>query len=286
MKHVALVTYDEYPNLTESDALLVEPLLKERINSSPIPWNDKTIDWSQFDAIILRSAWNYQFHYQEFLSWLSNLEKIKTRVFNPLPLLRWNSHKSYILDLQNKGVPVIPTIFNAKGKQNNLLNTMNNFHSDNIIIKPAIGASALGVTRIKRADCEKSEESIQKLFATEDYLIQPLMKEVMIEGEYSLVFIGNIFSHAVLKKPKRNEFRSNSEFGAKEEIINPSKSLIRQAADVIRTVESNILYARVDGINANGKFILMELEFIEPHLFFDLKPEAARLFAHTLKTYV
>jgi glutathione synthase/RimK-type ligase-like ATP-grasp enzyme len=286
MKHVAFATYKENPQLTESDALLVRPLLQKGIISSPVAWNSKTADWTKFDAIILRSTWDYQFHYTSFSSWLSYLKTIQVQVHNPIPIIQWNSDKSYILDLAKKGVHTVPTVLHIKGETNNVEDIMKDFGSKECVIKPTIGASASGVTRVNLSEYKKSEKIIQKLLAENDCLIQPLMNEVMSEGEYSFVFIGNTFSHAILKKPKLGEFRSNHEFGAKEQVVNPHKTLVDQAANILNTAQNDLLYARVDGINRNGKFILMELELIEPHLFFDKKPMAATLFAQTLKTYV
>lgn len=226
MKHVALVTCSTFPELSESDKRLIEPLRKEGFIPYVVPWDRKNIDWNLFDGIVLRSCWNYTAKYSQFMDWLSDLKHINAKVWNPVSIIRWNSHKSYLLDLAKKGIPIIPTV-----------------------IKPAIGNSGKGI----------------------DYLIQPFMTEVVNEGEYRFIFIGKKLSHTVIKKPKQTL------------LVNPSKTLITQAANVIHTIGADPLYARVDGINHNGTFMLMEVELIEPNLYFDLHPPSAGTFARALK---
>ncbi len=222
MKHVALVTCSTFPELSTSDSFLVEPLRKVGCIPHVVPWDKKNVDWNLFDAIILRSTWNYPKHYDQFIAWLDNLH---TNVFNPIQTLKWNSHKSYLLDLAKKEIPIIPTV-----------------------IKPAVSNGEMGI----------------------EYLVQPFAPEVKNEGEYRFIFIGGKFTHAVLKTQN------------KITLVQPSPELIQQAASAFNT---NFLYARVDGINRHGIFLLMELELIEPNLYFDLHPKAATIFAQTLKLY-
>lgn len=249
MKHVALVTSTTYPKLSESDTFLLEPLKKEGIIAHAVAWDKQEADWALFDAIILRSCWNYPAKYKQFLAWLSNLQHLNANVWNPVNIVRRNSKKTYLFDLEKKGIPIIPT-------------------ACEFVTKPIVGNSALGVSK----SSQKGE-----------FLWQPLVPEVMAEGEYSFVFIGGKLTHAVLKTPKKGDFRANVQFGATEKRITPSKILARQAQRVLDAIDTNLLYARVDGINRNGTFLLMELELIEPHLFFDMNPKAADVFAHAVK---
>lgn len=222
MKHVALVTCSTFPALSQSDATLVAPLKKEGFVSHAVPWDEKDMDWSLFDRIILRSCWNYPEKYDRFIDWLYRLNG---QLYNPEPIVKWNSHKSYLLDLEKRGIPIIPTV-----------------------VKPVIGNRGRGV----------------------EYLVQPFMPEIAKEGEYRFIFIGGKLTHTILKTQK------------KVVLIQPSKILATQAA---RALETDFLYARVDGIVHKGMFLLMELELIEPELYFHLNPIAATRFAQTLKSY-
>ena len=153
-----------------------------------------------------------------------------------------------------------------------------------IIVKPAISASAMGVIRIPVAEAEQRQVEVNKLLSSSDILIQPLMPQIS-DGEMSLVFIGKKYSHSVLKKPKDGDFISNIEYGGTETIIQPNPEIISQAENIVNLIPGPLLYARVDGIIVDGKFMLMELELIEPHLFFDLVPQAAPRFVGALQSY-
>jgi hypothetical protein len=266
MKHVALVTYKASPNLTASDELLVKPLENEGIQVIAVPWDDPTVDWNKFDAIVLRSCWNYHVNYDKFILWLTHLKHIQANVFNPVNLMLWNSKKTYLQDLQKSGIPIIPTIYHQKNIQ-----TIHSYTGWNdIIAKPLIGIRSNGVYRFKNPNSPWTQIRFKWLTKKTDYLIQPFMTEFQTDGEYSFIFIGRIFSHAVRKTQHIS-------------LVKPSQIHIRQARQALKAVGNDTLYARVDGIFRNNTFILLELELIEPILYFDLYPPAAISFAKALK---
>lgn len=267
MKHVALVTCSTYPHLSQSDALLVEPLKKEGFIAHAVPWDAPGINWNMFDIIILRSCWNYPGKYIQFIDWITS---IHGRLYNPASLVKWNSHKSYLLDLEKLGVPIIPSIMISKNRKMDI-------PWSNVVVKPAVGADAHGVSR--------NIKNINLLLKKGDCIVQELANEVITQGEYSFVFIGNTITHCVLKTPKKGDFRANAHLGAVEKIVIPAAELAQQAKAILLSVKTNLLYARVDCVNRNGKLLLMELELIEPHLFFNYSKRAAALFARTLKQY-
>jgi hypothetical protein len=254
MKHVALVTDVAHPTLSQSDQILAKSLENERIIFHQVAWDNNDIDWSLFDGIVLRSCWNYPTKYTQFLQWLSLLEQIKANVWNPTKTLQWNTHKKYLFELQEKGIPIIPSAILDPGNTH--------IFGNDFIIKPAISNRSIGVLR--------SPKNIQTLTKKGDYLIQPYIQEVTQTGEYSFVFIGGKLCHTICKTQKEVL------------LITPDTSLIRQASAVLDTIDTFLLYARVDGIEKNGKLMLMELELIEPNLYFDKNPSAAVVFARIL----
>ncbi len=275
MPRIALVTYSQYPKLTISDNLLIKPLQEAGFEPIVTPWDNKKTDWKQFNLIVLRSCWNYHLKVKEFTTWLDYLGENKLKVFNPISLLKWNLDKKYLLDLDEKGIPIIPTVFIKKGSTAGLIKIIEENNWPEIVIKPTIGASAYEVYKATEDTLGKISIQFDQLVNHGDVMIQPLMKEVITEGEYSFVFLGGKYSHAVLKKPKRNEFRTNYIFGGTSQKVEPEEGLLQQAMKIVKTIPSPALYARVDGLNINGKLTLMELELIDPHLFFDLYPPAA-----------
>lgn len=270
MKQIALVTYLKSPQLSDSDSLLLKPFHDIGYNAIAVAWDDQKIDWNQFDAIIIRSCWDYHYRVEEFLSWLDTLKGQQLSVFNPISLIKKNYKKKYLKELEKQGIPIVPT--EIISNQNTLNEIKNRNNWTDVIIKPLIGATSY---KIKR-------ENINHIGNISDVMIQPLMPQIY-DGEYSFIFIGGEYTHAVLKTPKRGEFRSNYGFGASEKLIFPNDTLVLQAKKVLATIKEPTLYARVDMINDNNKMILMELELIEPHLFFDLYPKAAKKFAQSFQ---
>lgn len=281
MKNLALVTHSKSPKLTDSDQLLVEPLRQEGFAVAPVAWDANTVDWKQFDVVVLRSCWNYHYSYNQFMNWLSILEGNRVCVWNTIPVIRWNVHKQYLKDLEQKHIPIVPTMV-IKKKTTALLRDIaikNNW--PDMVIKPAVGASAYGVNLVTEKTIQSSQKKFSMLLDNTDVIVQPLVKEIS-QGELSFIFFGSQFSHAMIKIPKKGEFRSNYDLGGKEERIKPDKKLIKQASDVLRAISSPLLYARVDGVVINNIFTLMELELIEPHLFFNEDPESPVRFARAL----
>jgi len=283
MKSVGLVTYSDSPNLSEGDNLLIGPLKQQGYIAQPASWDDYNVEWDKFDLIILRSCWNYHYKINDFLQWLKNLEKKKIKTWNPLSIIRWNYNKEYIFDLQKKHINIVPTILVKKETNCSLENICKKNNWNELVIKPTIGASAKGVFNVKKKEIKRMQKKFDKQIEGSDLLIQPLVEEIISCGEYSFIFLGNNFSHAVMKKPKQGEFRSNYAFGGSESLIKPDNYLLSQVKTIFEKIDKPLLYARIDGVNIRNKFFLMELELIEPYLFFDQYPQSSYMFAKSLK---
>ncbi len=278
MKSVALVTWKGYPKLFDGDKLLIEPFQKSGFAPAAIAWDKKGIDWTDFDIVILRSTWDYHTRLKEFYNWIDQCIEKKVNLWNPPEIIRWNTDKRYLFDLQKMGIHIVPTLLCTKDSIDDARNNAILAGWKNIIIKPIHGASSYKTLRINTAEFTTGSPSFTNLSSKENLLIQPFMEEIMTEGEYSFVFINKEYSHAVLKVPRKNEFRSQREFGGKEIAVNPTQSLIFQAQKVLDHIPSTLLYARVDGINIKEQFHLMELELTEPYLFFEKKEGSAQKF--------
>lgn len=278
MKHVGFITSAQFPHLTDSDSLLIKPLKKRGIEVVPIIWSSPTHSLSSLDALIMRSTWDYHTHISAFKLFLHSVKESLIPVYNPIDTMLWNMDKSYLLQLKKRGISTIPTI-KIHTLNQHILQKIKQWPE--IILKPIIGASAYGITKLKTVNGSTLQNKINELLQTSDVLIQPFMKEVY-EGEISFIFFDKQFSHAVSKTPKKNDFRTQKFFGASIIRIYPSVHLIHQACDIIYTIKEPLLYARLDAILVKGSLILMELELIEPHLFFDIVPEAASTFADAI----
>ncbi len=278
MKKVALVTYNKQPKLFDSDNLLVKPFQKHGFIAEATPWDRKGVDWKEYDLVILRTPWNYHLQVPEFLGWIEYLESQKVKLWNPPNIIRWNMNKKYLLELSNMGIPIIPTLICSKENIHQIPPQIMERNWKEIILKPGFGASSYQIQKIKAEDFDPESKSIQTILKNSILLIQQFMKEISTTGEFSFIFFDKKFSHAIHKKPKVNEFRSQPEFGGIEILYQPTSQQISQAQHVLNHVDSPLLYARVDGLIIKDKFRLMELELIEPDLYFVKEKRATEKF--------
>jgi len=282
MKTLALVTYKGLLELHDSDRLLIEPLTRAEFAVRIISW-DEQIDWKQFDIVIIRSCWDYFTRISEFLEWLHLLEQQKIIVWNPLPILLWNYDKTYLKDLAGKGIATIPSVFLEQNSEHDLGHILEENAWDEAVVKPVVGGNAYGVFLVTREQASVWQSKLDDLLRQSGVIIQKFIKEVQAVGEFSIIFIGGEYSHTVCKKPNPGEFRSNIDGKRTLELITLDDETLQQAADVCQAVNGPLLYARVDGIKVGSIFMLMELELLEPLLFFHLFPQGAEIFAHAVK---
>jgi glutathione synthase/RimK-type ligase-like ATP-grasp enzyme len=245
---IALATSQEWSALSPDDAPLVPELKKIGLDARPVVWSDASVDWRTFDLVVIRSCWDYHLRVDEFSAWIDRLVRDGVPVFNPPAVLRWNMHKSYLLDLAEKGVRIPRTRFER-----------------DVIVKPAVSASA-HQTHLLRGDV----------------IVQEFVHEIVDDGEWSLVFIDRRFSHAVKKSPKSGDFRVQEEHGGSSVPMTASRTMIDEAARVISHVDGDLLYARVDVVDRPAGVTLMELELIEPWLYLTSEPGAMRRFAEAI----
>jgi len=267
---LALATYRALPNLSPDDQLLIEPLRRVGVEPVALSWDADNVDWSGFDGVVVRSCWDYHHRHAEFLAWMDRVTALGVPMWNPPALVRWNSDKKYLLDLARRGVATVQTSIIARGESPRLADILGDHEWGRAVIKPSVSASAheTWLTSMNRAAYHQSR--FEALLERVDVLVQPYVREVAEQGEWSLVFLGDEFSHSVLKRPAAGDFRVQTEHGGTSERCRAPESLVRSAAEVLRRAptKDGTLYARVDGYAApSGDFVLMELELIEPLLY-------------------
>jgi len=285
MQPLALITSRASPQLSESDRWLVTPLRAQGFEPIALPWDSKDVAWETFAAVVIRSAWDYHTRLQEYLVWLNSLEQLHVQVWNPLAIVRWNLEKSYLLDLENQGIALLPTAWLQQGSECYLLDLLEEKQWQEAVVKPTVGASASQVLKVHQREAEQMQSHLFQMLQTSAVMVQPFMQKVQTEGEYSFIFIGEQYSHAMLKRPQTHEFRVQPKYGGTAIPINPSHTLIQQARHIHEVLLHPLLYARIDAIQVEGKLVVMEVEVHEPGLFFPGHPQAAELFARTLRDY-
>jgi glutathione synthase/RimK-type ligase-like ATP-grasp enzyme len=225
---------------------------------------DCTKPWEDLDAILLRSCWDYHLRPEEFRLWLARLDALPVRLWNPPRLVRWNMDKRYLLDLSTRGIQIVPTNFFDCSSFPRLASRLAVPQAGSYVIKPAIGATADGCRRVTHRDLELGLPGA-KISGT--WLLQPFLEEVSRDGEWSLVWLGGRFSHAVLKRPRRGDYRVQKAWGGTTERLQPDERLVRFANRVLEVLDQKPLYARIDIVLRDKECLLMELELIEPQLF-------------------
>lgn len=259
-----------------------EPLQNLGWEVHNIPWDQPT-DWNTYDRVIIRSPWNYQDHLEDFLSVLEEIDTSKAILLNSLDIVKWNINKNYLFDLEEKGIELVPTIKTFSPTRFDIEQSFVKFSSDEIIIKPIIGANADDTFRIHKNDSE-AITFVHSVFQDRECMIQPFMTNIIAEGEFSLIYFNGNLSHTILKTVGKGDYRVQEEHGGGvTSINNPEKILLAAANKIINALDKAPLYARVDLLRTpQNSFALMELELIEPCLYFRFDADSAGKFAHCI----
>ncbi|HSI90956.1 MAG TPA: hypothetical protein VK927_07550 [Adhaeribacter sp.] len=268
---LALVTYHDQGNFAGEGSLedqrLLQFLKEKGLDIQFEIWNDRQVNWTAFEAIILKSPWDYFDRFAEFSAWLDLLEKKNVRVLNPVEIVRWNCDKRYLFDIEKSGLGIVPSRLLEKEKEVNLAPLFVAWQTETIVVKPVVSGGAKNTFSIKRSEIKEYKQKLTELLTEEAFLAQPFMPEIQTEGEWSLVFFGGKFSHCVLKVPKSGDFRVQHYFGGAINAAIPPETVRKSAEKLVQEFAKGCLYARVDGVFSQDEFKLMELELIEPLLY-------------------
>jgi hypothetical protein len=283
MTDIAFVTHAGSPLGVSDDQLVADVLRARGRRVVPVAWDEATIDWERFAAVVIRSTWDYHRRPDEYAHWLQRLRGDRVNLWNPADAVLANLHKRYLACLAGRGVPVVPTEYLGAARRRTLRAVLEARGWDHVVIKPAVSASAHHTWRssLDRADADEAQFAGQ--LRTRDLLVQPYVPEVAAHGEWSLIFFSGRYSHAVLKRPAAGDYRVQRHLGGEAVAAQPPAALMAQAAAILPMIQGPVLYARVDGVDIAGQFTLMELEINEPFLFVGSSPAAAARFADAIE---
>lgn len=280
MKRCAFLSMDSLENFDCYDHLLVAPLAKHGWAAEEISWRNKQVNWDQFEAVIIRSPWDYQKDPEAFFEVLQEIDRSSALLQNSLKTVQWNIDKTYLRDLKKKGIEIVPSIWEQTFSEKRYEQFYDELSTNEIIIKPTISAGADDTFRIQRKNSEKFSAQLANLFDRRPFIVQPFMPNIISEGEFSLFYFGDTYSHAILKTPKQNDFRVQEEHGGRLKKIEPEKRLQITGTEILSQLDPKPLYTRIDVVRtAADTFALMELELIEPSLYFNMDPESPERFA-------
>jgi glutathione synthase/RimK-type ligase-like ATP-grasp enzyme len=285
MPTIALATYASLPALADDEYPLITSLARLGIQAEPAVWDDVSVDWSRFDAAVIRSCWDYHLRAAEFFAWVERVESLGVAIWNPPSVLRWNSRKTYLRDLAAAGVRTVPTVWvdaATSDDGDSLVTTLEHEGWTDAVVKPVVSASAHDTWKLSRADAAADpahDARLERIAAAHGAMVQPLVHEIATDGEWSLQFFGGSFSHAVVQRAAPGDFRVQREFGGTFERVDASPTLICQAEAAVLAAPGRTVYARVDGVVVGGDLVVTELELLEPALFLDADHAAPDRFA-------
>ncbi|MES2047007.1 MAG: hypothetical protein V4447_01295 [Pseudomonadota bacterium] len=276
---IALVSSEDFPELFKGEKLLLPALRDLGHDVDVCIWDAPDVVWQSYDAVVIRCPWDYYEKLPQFLAWLDVLAACEVKVINDIETLRWNLNKSYLFELSQAGLPVIPTELVAVSDQRTLYQIFDAMQSEEIVIKPVQSAGAWRTLRVNLDNLADVELSFNDWRREQDFLVQAFMPEIVAAGEWSLVYFDGKFSHAVMKRAKDGDFRVQSNHGGSVLKADAPENICAQALKILQFLPRMPCYARVDGVVRDGAFLLMELELLEPELFLELEAPAAHRFA-------
>lgn len=299
MKRVILITAAEHYDVTTQtsrepdDILLRQALLTRGIDVQAAVWNDPTIDWERTaveTVVVIRSCWDYHSDRGGFLTWSRRIAKLTT-LFNPIEVLRWNTHKRYLRTLAQQGIPTIPTVWLPRGHSLVLADLFAQHGWSAGVMKPAISTNAYATMLVDEQTLAngQAQAHLDGWTVEREMMVQPYIESVTERGEHSLVFIAGEYSHAFRK---RAVLCSEAD-GQGEQPTHPTRAEIHLAQQILRSTarllgisgHAPFLIARVDLIEDAGTLRLMELELVEPRLRLGDAPRAQERLATTIAAY-
>ena len=240
------------------------------------------MNWARFASAVIRSTWDYHLEPERYAVWLRRCARDGVNLWNRPATVLENMNKRYLADLAGAGVEVVAMEYLERGQPQSVRAILERRGWHQVVVKPAVSASAFGTwrTSIERADVDQAR--LDREVAERSLLVQPFVDEIVSQGEWSLVFFGGEYSHAILKRPAAGDFRVQEELGGHAVPAEPPSAVIEQARAILGRVPAPLLYARVDGVERNGRFVLMEVEINEPFLYIGSSPGAAARLADAI----
>ncbi len=263
LPRVALVTCALQPALYGEESQLPPLIAARGIDVAVVNWDDPAVDWASFDVALVRSTWDYFERYDEFCAWLDRVSPL-TAIHNSPTLMRWNSDKRYLIELEARGVRIVPTVLCERGQSISLATVARERGWTRLVLKPAVSGGAYRTHLID--DVTTGQPILDELLRHGAALIQPFFPEIKAQGEVSFFFFADVLSHAVDTRTGGDDYRVQTQFGGTAMAIDPAP-LLPQVRAVLDALPERPTYARIDGVVRGDDFYLMEAELVEPYLY-------------------
>lgn len=251
-----------------------------------VPWRDSTADWNRFDLVYIGTPWDYPEDPGHFLAVLAAIDASRAVLVNDLSLVRWNLPKTYLRELAERGAGVVPGRWLDHYAPDAVAQAARELEAARFVLKPVIGSNARDTFLLSPAEAARATEQLATAFGNRPLIVQPYIEAIETEGEYSLFYLGGELSHSIVKTPRTGDFRVQEEHGASIRAVSAQAALVGAADRVMALVHPAPAYGRCDLVRGpDGRFLLMELELIEPSLYLRMDACAPRRFAAALDRY-
>ncbi|MBU3004931.1 ATP-grasp domain-containing protein [Paraglaciecola arctica] len=278
MKRCAFLSMDSLEDFFSYDTLLFEPLKKHGWLAEEVSWRNADVDWDLYDVVVIRSTWDYQDDVEAFLACLQRIEASSAQLQNSLKIVQWNINKRYLNDLQNQGINIVPTLWFDSFLLNEVQASFVHFDSPEVVIKPLVSANADHTYRLTPERLVQQRAQLEAIFANREFMVQPFLTGIIEEGEYSLFFFAGQYSHSILKQPQSGDFRVQEEHGGQLKAVQPNEEMLTASRHCLAALPEDVLYARIDLVRHKNEFSVIEIELIEPSLYFNMDPESPQRF--------
>jgi glutathione synthase/RimK-type ligase-like ATP-grasp enzyme len=270
----SFVTWDvpDVDKYFADDRLLIAEFAQRGVEAESVVWSDPAADWRRFDLALIRSTWDYIDEREHFLSVMAAIDASPCRLFNPLDAVRWNSHKSYLFDLQERQVPIVPSYLTSAAARARLQEQAIQEGWQSAVLKPVVGAGAADVFLVPAHEIATTVERLAEQRPQQAFLLQPLVESVRSEGEWSFIYVDRELCHVLLKKPAPGDYRAHGIYGGTVATAAPRPDDLVAVDAILDRLPFDLLYARVDLVRLDGRLAVMELELVEPVLYFNLAP--------------
>lgn len=280
---VAFLSMNSLEQFVCYDYLVRDVLIQCDIDVHEISWRSESVNWNDFDMVVIRSPWDYQQAPSEFMAVLEQIEASSAVLLNSIATVHWNMRKTYLKDIQAAGGTIVPTRWLESPSEEDLRNSFRELNSNQIVVKPVIGANADHAYWLRPESEAAMFDAAVAAFRGSIALAQPFVESIQTFGEVSLIFFEDSFSHAVLKTPKVDDFRVQEEHGGVIQRWQPDQALIDFARKCLSACPEKTLYSRVDIVFlGDNQPAVMEIELIEPSLYLTYCDDAASRFADAI----
>jgi glutathione synthase/RimK-type ligase-like ATP-grasp enzyme len=261
--------------MSNDDPILLKALERAGHEALLWRWDDPEAAWSEVDVALVRSTWDYFERFEEFSAWLEATRPL-VRFINQAETLKWNLDKHYLLELSEAGLPVLPTSIANPTDIEFALDAVWE-KGTSAIVKPVVSGGSWGLHHVLPG------QVVEPDLSQAPWLVQPFVPSIRSEGELSVIMLGGEVSHGIRKFPKAGDIRVQAEHGGRYVVETPSAEACDVALQILKACPGEPMYARADMVEREGRLELMEMELLEPELFFSMVPAAADRLAQLLR---